>query len=295
MGTEFSEVFKWIDVIKDPGTPYAEQDTREHIVVPLLRAFGFEVDNWRELTFVRENNDHRLWDLNLYENNKLRLAIETKSAKIEIAKRQKRWELQFDDNAYFQLMRSFAGFSVRSAKKIQGAELAVGDIIALKDDFRKYLQNDEQFKAIVGSEAHMSLQLADWSDALKEFFLPEKPCEVCWDRILQATEFRFLVYRAAALQFNQDEDVLGQIWRYCLDGEHGFVHGKTLPVLTNGYEWVLFKSKFYGIGDYPSVQYPEKDSGDIDCDWYTYFNVLSDKNFEKVRQGIMNAQRELRK
>jgi len=53
-----------------------------------------------------------------------------------------------------------------------------------------------------------------------------------------------LIGKGASNNTNDDSDFARQTRNYCLDGNHSFEPGWSVPILTNGCNWVIFTSTF---------------------------------------------------
>jgi len=53
-----------------------------------------------------------------------------------------------------------------------------------------------------------------------------------------------LIGKGASNNINDDSDFVRQLRNYCLDGNHSFEPDWSIPILTNGCNWVIFTSTF---------------------------------------------------
>ena len=294
--SSYSRIKGWINAILRNHSLYHELDTIENVIVPVLREIGFDVDNYSKVRLVRDcrnNNgsDKHHWDLSLFggeDSDNPEIVIEAKTASIQFCKKKWtnsncQWSPKFTNTLAFQVLRLCCGYEAEDIKGRKGnTKVTKADVVRQKDTVLKNLMG------------------ANWNEIerckvdLSRIIRPEgqRAEDVVWEDVSDEM-VRCLMNKACVKQYNQTNDWIGQVGRYCLDGKHLFESGKTIPILTNGAEWIVFRKKFYSLTAYPIVRWKKDDSGFEESDVLYYFDVEKSDSLTRLKEIIDAARHEL--
>lgn len=257
-------------MMRGEKSPFAERDTILHLILPVLNAIGFSPE-----MIVQGNNDNnsknRLWDVNCYSfrltnlieanNPKIQqplLVIEAKSANIPFCTAYSEcesnntitWIPGFTKiknvEDFLRLINNESNINKnepeyskntqakknRIDQKLQGLKL---DRSSLRNQFSQLLENiAKRYDMINGI---ISGRIGNWTPQERDFL-------------------RFVLKDG----INSDNhNFFGEVWRDCTDGKHVFADKMTIPILTNGIEWLFMKPDFYATDKIPKIVWHKKD------------------------------------
>ena len=257
----------WASLMKGKKSPFAERDTILHLILPVLNAIGFCPE-----MIVQGKNDNnatkKLWDVNCYQFKFTKLidtdsprikqpllVIETKSANIPFCTAYSGCEsnntiiwipgfakeknvkdflrlIEIDSNEEEEGSKNFQEKRCRIYKRLKELNL---DIIPLRNKFSQLFKDIA--KRYDGINEIISGRNENWTPQEREFLL-----FVLKDGI------------------NSDSyNFFGEVWRDCTTGDHVFDDQMTIPVLTNGVEWLFIKPDFYAANKIPQIVWHKKD------------------------------------
>ena len=267
-GYDFALEFQhWANLMKGKDSPFAERDTILHLILPVLNIIGFKSEMIVQGKNDHSSNEKKLWDINCYSfclaesitkaddrMQKPLLVVEAKSVNKPLGTARS----VSDKETTFSWTPNFTDSEFKDIHNILRDNIP--EEKAKKDDFQKKVNhiNDELKKLGLNKEIISC-----------KFDKLVKHVSICHNAIITVlngeensgwtdNERKFLRF---AIQdgINADtKNFFGEVWRDCTDGKHIFAADMTIPILTNGIEWLFMKPDFYAENKVPKIVWHSK-------------------------------------
>ena len=267
-GCEFALEFQhWANLMKGKDSPFAERDTILHLILPVLNIIGF-----KSKMIVQGKNDHssnekKLWDINCYSfylaesitkaddrMQKPLLVVEAKSVNKPLGTARSvgdkettfTWTPNFTDSEFEDIHYILCETKPKE-----------------KPDNERFLRKEKRI------HKELKAKGLDTKELSRRFGELVTDGSICHDAIITVlngeeksgwTENERKFFRFA-IQYgiNADTDnFFGEVWRGCTDGKHIFAADMTIPILTNGIEWLFMKPDFYAENKVPKIVWHSK-------------------------------------